>query len=251
MRDRLAQFPALNSYLASLRTVPGGTFTMGSDSGDSDEKPPHTVRISAFRIGATPVTVGVWKEYCRTNKIKMPDPPKWGWIDDHPMVNVTSDEVESYDNEIGFCSWVRGVAGLRLRLPTEAQFEYAMRGGRDGLAYPWGNSFDRGKLWCSKTGFGDAGKTASVYRTTSVFGNAFGLTDMCGNVRQWCRDYYDSYVPAMRIDRTRDFSYPKLGRVVRGGAWNNISPESFRCANRNWKVGFGDDVGFRLCARSD
>jgi formylglycine-generating enzyme required for sulfatase activity len=249
MRDRLAQFPALNSYLASLRAVPAGTFTMGSDSGDSDEKPPHRVQVSAFRIGATPVTVRVWKEYCVTNRINMPDPPKWGWIDDHPIVRVRYEEIESVDNEIGFCSWVRGIAGIRLMLPSEAQFEYAMRGGIDGLAYPWGNKFDRSKLWCSNTSFGDAMMTASVFRTTNVFQNSFGLTDMCGNVSQWCRNDYDSYAPKSRIDSNRDRSYPKLAMCVRGGAWNNLSPERFRCANRSWEDYTGPTVGFRLCAQ--
>ena len=250
MRDRLAQFPALNSYLASLRPVSAGTFTMGSVSGDSDEKPPHTVRLSAFRIGATPVTVAVWREYCKTNKISMPKTPQWGWIDDHPIVNVDWSEIQSVDKEIGFCSWVRGIAGIKLALPTEAQFEYAMRGGQDGLVYPWGNTFDRSKLWCSKTGFGDAGKTASVNRTSNIFRNSFGLTDMCGNVWQWCRDGYGPYAPEEQTNPL--MSNAGFGRCIRGGAWNNVSPESFRCANRSWKKYYSADyIGFRLCARSD
>jgi formylglycine-generating enzyme required for sulfatase activity len=249
MRNNHDNLPALRNYIKSLRHIPGGTFSMGSTTGNLDEKPVHTVQISAFRLGITPVTVAMWKEFYLATGGDMPQAPSWGWIDDHPIVKVRYEEIESVDNEIGFCSWVRGIAGIRLMLPSEAQFEYAMRGAMDGLAYPWGNKFDRRKLWCSITSFGNAMKTASVFRTTNVFQNSFGLTDMCGNVSQWCRDYYGSYVQDRRIDLTRDMSYPKLAMCVPGGAWNNLSPESFRCANRSWKNSPSPTIGFRLCAQ--
>jgi formylglycine-generating enzyme required for sulfatase activity len=78
--DRLNDFPALRGYLAALKKIPAGTFQMGSSAGGSDEKPVHSVTLSAFRLGATPVTFGVWKEYCAatgTNFQKHPSGEYW------------------------------------------------------------------------------------------------------------------------------------------------------------------------------
>jgi formylglycine-generating enzyme required for sulfatase activity len=81
--------------------------------------------MSAFHMGATPVTWGMWKEYCKAKSVRMPDEPDWGYIDNHPVVNVSW---EGIMNPGGFCEWANDVAGFRLSLPTEAQFEYANRG---------------------------------------------------------------------------------------------------------------------------
>jgi formylglycine-generating enzyme required for sulfatase activity len=75
--SRLSKFPALQKYCESLRSIPSGTFQMGGTQFDS-EKPVHSVTLSAFRIGATPVTVAVWKEYCRAVNLKMPIAPERG-----------------------------------------------------------------------------------------------------------------------------------------------------------------------------
>ena len=75
--DRLKDFPALRGYLASLKKIPAGTFQMGSSAGGSDEKPVHSVTLSAFRMGATPVTFGVWKEYGAATGTKLSEAPSW------------------------------------------------------------------------------------------------------------------------------------------------------------------------------
>ena len=247
---RLKDYPALRRYLASLKSIPKGTFQMGSASGPSDERPKHTVRLSAFRMAATPVTVAVWKEYCAATGTPRPDAPPWGLLDDHPVVYVSWNDIMGTDGKGGFCAWASDVAGFRLTLPTEAQFEYASRGGQDGNEFPWGNTFDRRKVWCSLKALGDAGKTAPVVRTSKIFRNAYGLTDMSGNVYQWCSDLVAPDTSDAQADRTRLVSGASNKRCVRGSSWLSIIRDDFRCAIRgSYLPDFRFDVtGFRLVA---
>ncbi len=247
--DKLGNYPLLRAYVNSLRSISGGTFHMGSPTISSNEKPVHTVTLSAFHLGATPVTFGVWKEYCAATSTTLPTAPNWGLLDDHPVVNVSWNDIMGLDGIGGFCAWASGIAGFRLTLPTEAQFEYGARGGQSGLEYPWGNTFDRSQLWCSGT-YNDAERTASVVRTNNIYRNAYGLTDMVGNVYQWCRDWYGQYGSASLTDPTGPSSSPKNWRCRRGGSWDYIDPDNFRCAARYWSDpdSRGNALGFRLSA---
>jgi len=250
MNNPCYNYPALNAYIESLRLIPAGTFQMGSASGYVIEKPVHSVTLSAFRMGETPITVAIWKEYCTATGTTLPPAPDWGLLDDHPIVNVSWNDIMGVNGNGGFCVWASDVAGFPLTLPTEAQFEYAARGGQDGLAYPWGNSFDQSKLWCSVTRPGDAGKTAPVSRSSNIFLNVFGLTEMSGNVWHWCSDWYDSYGNGPQMDPLGPSSSSENRRCVRGGSWYFNYPDFFRCADRNGY--FPDDCyflnGFRLAA---
>jgi formylglycine-generating enzyme required for sulfatase activity len=136
------------------------------------------------------------------------------------------------DGKGGFCAWASDISGFRLTLPTEAQWEYAARGGVAGSEFPWGNSFDRSKLWCSKKDFGDAGKTAPVVRSSNIYRNSFGLTDMVGNVWQWCSDLYGSYTGTEETNPVGPPSTSDNLRCVRGGSWSISLPVNLRCANR-------------------
>jgi formylglycine-generating enzyme required for sulfatase activity len=248
--NRLSHYPLLKAYVESLRSIPGGTFQMGSATGDIDERLVHTVTLSSFRMGATPVTVAVWKEYCVATGITLPKAPSWGLLDDHPVVNVSWNDIMGASGNGGFCAWASDVAGFRLTLPTEAQFEYAALGGQSGFDYPWGNSFDRAKLWCSVDKAGDAGKTAPVVRTSNIYRNTYGLFDISGNVWQWCSDLYASYTTSAQIDPTGPSSTSDNKRCVRGGSWISVNPDTFRCALRDWYLpddGHGN-LGFRLAA---
>ena len=185
--------------------------------------------MSHFRMGATPVTWGIWKEYRQScsvpgKGIKLPDDPGWGYPDDHPVVNVSWEDIMGLG---GFCEWATKLAGFTLILPTEAQWEYAARGGTDGLDYPWGNQFDINRLWC------DEHMTAEVDRSERIHRNGYGLTDMAGNVLHWCADYF--------TDEYRPHTY------VRGTSWV-YCPPTFRCAYRDQFVtDFGlNFIGFRL-----
>jgi formylglycine-generating enzyme required for sulfatase activity len=193
--------------------VLGGTFVMGETKA--------SVTISDFWMDATPVTVSQWRAYCAATGKSMPkDKPSWGWIDDHPMVNV------SWHDASGYATWAGG------RLPTSAEFEYAARDGGRNIAYPWGDTFDTNKLWCSIKSYGDAGKTAAVKRQDRIFVNSHGLSDMAGNVWQWCGDGPNS-----------------ASRYKNGGAWFDTFAGFFRCADRGGgsPVYTNFDCGFRLC----
>ncbi len=252
--SRLSKFPALRKYVESLRPIPAGTFQMGSSIGELNQRPVHSVTLSAFRMGATPVTVAVWKEYCEATGTPLPEAPKWGLKDNRPVVNVSWDDIMGSDGKVGFCAWASDVAGIRLTLPTEAQFEYAARGGEDGLTYPWGDSFDVSKLWCAEiwigTGMAPVTKTAPVTRTTYIFRNAYGLTDMSGNVWQWCSDLYGPYSSSSQNDPSGPSSTSDNKRCIRGGSWYNDYPDYFRCAFRGRisPDSRSNDVGFRLSA---
>jgi formylglycine-generating enzyme required for sulfatase activity len=242
-------YPALNAYIEAMCTIPSGTFRMGSAKGDADERPVHNVMLTPFRMGQTPVTVTIWKEYCTATGTTMPTAPGWGLLDNHPIVNVSWNDIMGVDGNGGFCAWASDIAGFRLTLPTEAQFEYAARGGKDGLEFPWANTFNRTRVWSGGKNVSDNRTTAPVNRTCDIYENAYGLTDMSGNVFQWCADWYGAYSKSTTTnpigERTND-GY----RCVRGGSWDADYPEGFRCANR---YGFsphdwGVYIGFRLAA---
>ncbi len=175
----------------------------------------------------------------------MPPAPSFNpdWTEpDHPIVNVTWEDAKTY------CEWAGG------RLPTEAEWEYAARGGQQGLKYPWGNevSHEQANYGADKCCSGlAAGRDQWEY--TSPVGSfpesEFGLYDMAGNVSEWLADWYDEdyYKNAPIVDPQG----PASGelRVLRGGSWVN-NPEVLRTSNR-----FRDqpdlrvsNVGFR-CAR--
>ena len=248
--NRLTDYPALRAYVESLRPIPAGTFQMGSTTGEADEKPRHSVRLSAFRMGAMPVTVAVWKEYCTSTGKTLPRAPRWGLLDDHPVVNVSWHDIMGSDGNGGFCAWASDVAGFRLTLPTESQWEYAACGGDTGHEYPWGNVFDRSKLWCSVNDNGDANMTAPVDRLTRIFRNAYGLTDIVGNVWQWCTDVYGAYSSGNEIELMGPSLTSGNKRSCRGAAWVYRDPEFFRCAVRFKKTPLSGDyfTGFRLSA---
>jgi formylglycine-generating enzyme required for sulfatase activity len=95
------------------------------------------------------------------------------------------------DGNGGFCAWVSRIVGFPVMLPTEAEWEYAAAGGDTGNVYPWGDTFRDSFAWtgCEVS----RGSTTSVTRSSYVYTNSFGLSDMVGNVYQWCRDAYAEY----------------------------------------------------------
>jgi formylglycine-generating enzyme required for sulfatase activity len=112
---------------------------MGSSDGDSDEKPVHRVTLTDFWLSRTLVPQELWAEYARVGGGSMPSAPSWGWLSNHPIVNVSWNDIQ------GFCTWASRVSGFELVLPSEAQWEYAARGGGRDVKWPWGNTFDGSK----------------------------------------------------------------------------------------------------------
>jgi sulfatase modifying factor 1 len=236
--DQLSKYPHLNRYVSNLRSIPGGQFHWGASP--SKEELGIPITMSPFCMGATPVTWGMWKEYRQSVTVSGTDDDLddfcWGGPDNHPVVKVSWEDIM---NPGGFCEWASGVAGFKLTLPTDAQYEYAARGGQDGLEYPWDNDFDESLLWCSEEEYAD---TDAVDRTNRIYRNGYGLTDMVGKVWQWCADYYhEDYRPDGEDPVNTQHS---KHRCVRGGWFKFDLPDDFRCASRDGK---SPDSRYRSC----
>jgi formylglycine-generating enzyme required for sulfatase activity len=249
VKHSVPKFPELMRYVEAMRHVPAGTFRMGRKCVFGDTKPIHTVTLSDFRMGATPVSVAVWREYCTDTGSDFINPPRWGWVDTHPVVGISWIDIMGVDGIGGFCRWASNVGGLQFALPTEAQFEFAARGDQLGQEFPWGSEYDDSMLWSSKVT--NRSSTAPVVRQTNIHRNSYGLSDMSGNVWQWC---YDSYAPYSVAEQS-DPVGPLLGlnnpRCTRGGSWSSLNTDYFRCAYRNWCVPDYrvDNIGFRLVVK--
>jgi formylglycine-generating enzyme required for sulfatase activity len=220
--------------------IPAGTIQMGCAPGDiecsNDEKPRHVVTISTpFLMMIMPVTVAQYRRFAKATRREMRSAPPFEQGDDHPIINLT------WADAVAYCGWAGG------RLPTEAEWEYAARGGRDGLKYPWGDSISHDNANFKGTGGRDRWKYTSP--VGSFEANGFGLFDMVGNVWEWCADLYgDKYYAS---SPATDPQGPSLGssRVLRGGSWE-FGPGFLRTSLRGW-IGpsGGVDSGGLRCVR--
>jgi formylglycine-generating enzyme required for sulfatase activity len=213
--------------------VPGGTYTMGSNDGDKDERPGHTVTVKTFSIARTETTVAQWREFCTATGRKMPEVPWFGQQEDHPIVNV------SWDNAIAYCQWLSEKTGKHYRLPTEAEWEFAARGGLKTKNHSYsGANLPDSVGWIS-------GKSNGPMSVAKKPPNELGLFDMTGNVWEWCSDWYEVnyYTGSPKENPTG----PKNGlyHSLRGGGWDNgprkntfrnpLSPSS-RNHNKGFRV---------------
>lgn len=217
--------------VGSMVFIQGGTFQMGSNDGGDDEKPVHRVTLSDFYIDKCPVTVKQYREFCKATGRSMPAAPRWGWQDDHPIVKVNWDDATAY------AKW----AGKRL--PTEAEWEYAARGGNRNEDYKYAGSNTIGDVaWYS------GNSDSTTHPVGKKQPNALGIYDMSGNVWEWCSDWYGenyySVSPGTNPQGPNSGKY----RVFRGGFWastmtycrvayrNRFTPDDrvsgigFRCA---------------------
>ena len=212
--------------------VQGGTFTMGS-SVEKDETP-HTVTLSSYSIGKYPVTVGQYKKYCTATGTAMPQAPSWGWNDKHPMVMV------NYDDAVAYCNWLGETYGGDWRLPTEAQWEFAARGGTKSNKYTYSGSDDLDEVGWYDDNAG--GKTQTVGRKNR---NELGIYDMSGNVYEWCKDWYGDYSATTQTNPKGATS--GSSRLLRGGSWA-YSATICRVANRYYVDPAYRDItyGFRV-----
>ncbi|MBK8969053.1 MAG: formylglycine-generating enzyme family protein [Lewinellaceae bacterium] len=220
--------------------IQGGTFQMGSNDGESDEKPVHSVTVGDFYIGKYEVTQGQWRGVMGI------DPPYLHnkGCDQCPVDRVSWDDVQEFIKKLN------QQTGLKYRLPTEAEWEYAARGGNQNSNYQYAgsNSIDAVAWYSSNykttNAFGDQKTTSPV---GSKLPNDLGLHDMSGNVNEWCSDWYgsDYYKNSPSSNPTGPTSGSK--RVQRGGAWN-VSPRQCRVANRDYYTPNNRDLylGFRL-----
>jgi len=253
---------------AKMRLIPAGEFEMGTNSSEvsglvkwatkkfsysfeasyfEDETPRHTVYLDAFYIDKYEVTVGQYKKFLQATGRHAPN---WSRVseysptDNHPIVHVSWYDAQAY------CKW----AGKRL--PTEAEWEKAARGGLVGKKYPWGDeSPDEGGKY--RANYGPGNDTEDGYRYSAPIGsfppNGYGLYDMAGNVDEWCSDWYDKnyYSSSPR----KNPPGPASGEycVCRGGAWANYSI-GIRTADRSRLEPNRTEpyhIGIRCCVSQD
>lgn len=194
------------SYPEMVNVV-GGTFTMGctSEQGDcaDDVKPAHEVMLSDFQIGKYEVTQAQWLAVMGSN------PSYFSGCDSCPVENVSWDDIQS------FLSKLNSMTGKNYRLPTEAEWEYAARGGSQSRGYKYSGSNGLVKVAWYYHYNGEI-KTHPVGQKSP---NELGLYDMSGNVFEWCQDRYGAYGRDSQTNPRGPSS--GSGRVVRGGSWLN------------------------------
>jgi formylglycine-generating enzyme len=202
-----------NPHDIELILVKGGTFQMGSFNGQDREQPVHAVTLSDFYIGKFPVTQKQWIAVMGTN----PSYFKGGEL--RPVESVSFHDVKKFIEKLNV------MTGKSYRLPTEAEWEFAARGGIESKNYRYAGSDDLNKVaWYDKNA---QHKTHSVGKKLP---NELGLYDMNGNVWEWCEDFYDVYTDK---PKTNPIVLDKgIARLNRGGAWDfsaNQNTTTYRC----------------------
>jgi formylglycine-generating enzyme required for sulfatase activity len=219
--------------------LPGGEFVMGSTRGlvAKNEQPAHRRRLEPFFIGRYEVTFAQYERFARATGRPLPDDAGWG-RGDRPAINVSWVDAKAYTN------WLSRQTHKNYRLPTEAEWEYAARGGSSDRFW-WGYSPERGRAVCFDCGSRwDNRSTAPV---GSLVANPFGLYDTAGNVMEWVEDCYNKDYTRAPEDGRAWLAGDCAQRIARGGAYNKPIA-SLRSAARfqlPHDAGF-DMVGFRV-----
>lgn len=183
--------------------VEGSTFKMGNADGENEEKPVHEVTLSSFSIGETEVTQELWEAVMGEN-------PSFFKGSKRPVEEVSWNDCQTFIGKLN------ELTGKTFRLPTEAEWEFAARGGNQSKGYTYSGSNTIGDVaW-----FGDA-SDSGTHDVAMNFPNELGIYDMSGNVHEWCQDWYGSYGSRSQTNPTG----PSSGsdRVERGGCWNYIA----------------------------
>jgi sulfatase modifying factor 1 len=215
--------------------VPGGRFRMGSDAGRPDERPVHVVEVRDFRLARTPVTCRQYEPFLRRGDAA---PPAW-WGDpafshpDQPVVGVTWYDAAAY------AEWLSSVAGGVWRLPTEAEWERAARGGLESAPTSWGDELPPHEV--------PAGPIDGPWLVGGGVPNGFGLLDMGTIVHEWCLDWYRGDYYADSPERQPGGPAEGERRASRGGSWRHRIRWSPPAARSSLPPAFRyADYGFRV-----
>ncbi len=211
----------------TMVAVEGGTFTMGatseqgSDAG-SNESPTHSVTLDNYYIGETEVTQALW--YAVMGYKPTSSGSQWsstyGLGDNYPAYYISWEDCQT------FITKLNALTGKTFRMPTEAEWEYAARGGKESQGYKYSGSNTIGNVaWYTSN---SSSKTHTVKGKTA---NELGLYDMSGNVWEWCSDWYGSYSSSAQTNPTGTSS--GSFRVARGGGWDNDATDC-RVSCRNY-----------------
>src|SRR5574344_652478 len=228
-----------NSYsqdkpIVSWVRVEGGSFMMGCNGSDNDcypdERPSHKVILSTFEISKYEVTVADYRLFCIITNRTMPQEPPWGWVDDNPIVNIT------WQDAVDYASW------MNCRLPTEAEWEYAAKGGRKSKGY----------IYSGSNNYNDVGwRCENSDKMTHSVGqkqpNELGIYDMSGNAWEWCSDNYEIFYYQSSPTKNPKGNKEGLGKVNRGGCfafdYKLMNVHHRRCSGSE-SIGIG--TGMRL-----
>ncbi|MFN8304513.1 MAG: SUMF1/EgtB/PvdO family nonheme iron enzyme [Saprospiraceae bacterium] len=261
-----AEAEARAKNLPEMIRIEGGTFQMGSNDGEANEKPVHAVTVKDFYLGKYPVTLAQFKSFIEASAYQT-DADKDGgsyiwngkdWVktkgvnwrcdlhgksrpeseNNHPVIHVSWNDAKAY------CDWLSKTTGQSYRLPAEAEWEYAARGGRLSKGFSYAGSNQIGEVaWYNQN---SGSKTHPVGEKKP---NELGLYDMSGNVWEWCEDdWHGSYKDNPPTNGSAWVDSPRGSvRVVRGGSWY-YAPAIARVANRlyDFPASRSGNVGFRL-----
>jgi formylglycine-generating enzyme required for sulfatase activity len=217
----------VNDVSFEMVSVEGGTFQMGSNSGEGNERPVHGVSLSSFSIGKTEVTQALWQAVMGAN-------PSGFKGDTRPVENVSWEDCQLFVEKLS------RLTGKRYRLPTEAEWEYAARGGNKSRGYTYSGSDNLDGVAWSRSNSGT--ETHAVGQKQA---NELGLYDMSGNVWEWCSDWFKGYPGSSGVT-----DYTGSYRVDRGGGWF-INAQYCRSAYRTcYSPSYRDfHLGFRLVSQ--
>jgi len=253
-----------------LALIPGGEYLMGSDDAEEDERPVHRVHVDDFQLAVQPVTNADYARFVQDTGHRVPavyeipivvkvggadreqafrqTASPYVWQDglppteraDHPVTLVR------HEDAVAYCAWLSTCTKRMFRLPTEAEWEKAARGGVESKRYPWGDRLDRDMANFLVDPAVKA--THGTTRCRSFPANASGLFDMAGNVWEWVSDWYDpGYYAAAPARNPPGPSQGHL-RVVRGGSWLVADVRMLSCSHRH-KVPpdtYSYGIGFRV-----
>ena len=208
--------------------IEGGTFNMGSEAGYSDEKPVHMVNLSSFRMAKFEVTQFQWKAVMGNN------PSRFSECDNCPVESVSWNDVQLYIQKLN------AQTGDSYRLPTEAEWEYAAKGGKLSQGYIYSGANDVEIVAWYYNNSADI-----THEVGTKQPNELGIYDMTGNVSEWCSDWCDIYTSYSVTNPTG--ASTGYDRVLRGGCWNdsaNLNRMTFR--GRCGPNIYGFKIGFRL-----
>lgn len=206
----------------ALVLIQPGTFMMGQKGVFPFEEPVHSVTIrSPFYIGQYEVTVAEWEACVAEGGCSYSPPPQDRASDSQPITNVHWDDAQQY------VAWLRKKTGKAYRLPTEAEWELAARGGGQTI-YPWGDVLEKNRANCA--GCNDQ-KNRSTVPVGSFPPNGFGLYDMVGNAAEWVEDCWNDNFKSAPGDGSAWTKPQCRERVLRGGSYNN-DPRYVRSASR-------------------
>ena len=230
-----------NGVSFKMNPVEGGTFTMGttseqdSDAWD-DEEPTHSVTLSSYYMGETEVTQALWQAVMGSN------PSSYTGDSQRPVEDVSWNDCQQFITKLNqLCA--SQLNGRQFALPTEAQWEYAARGGKQSHGYKYSGSNTLGNVaWYTDNSGG------TTHAVGAKQANELGLYDMSGNVWEWCQDWYGNYGSTAQTDPTGPFT--GSSRVNRGGGWHSSGGGCRVSLRLNSTPGCpSDDLGLRLSLR--